>query len=290
MQWQRKSLEVEGGQLSVMHAERPAAPRLVLGHANGFNASTYRQFLSYLSDDFEILAPDLRGHGLSQAPAEPGQLRDWHIFARDLARLTASEPDRQTIFVGHSMGSICGLLAAASHGMRVDQFALIEPVFMPSWFYAIPHIPGGAWAYQFNPMSKSARERRARWESRNQVLQSYRDKKLFAHWTAGALEDYLETGLMDSGGETVLACAPEWEAAIFASHAHNPWSALRQIDVPVSLLKSSRRGSTVYPVWRLRRYGLTPDATQAGHLAPMEDPQGCAQWVLAQASTLLRSR
>lgn len=285
---QRTSISVDGGELSYLFSPRPTAPRLILGHANGFNAGTYRQFLERLAPHFEILAPDLRGHGHSQLPADPAALQDWHVFARDLARLGEDDASRPTIFLGHSMGSVCGLLAAAWHGLRVDGFALIEPVFMPSWFYAVPHIPGGRWAYQFNPMSSAARSRRAVWDSRAEVLDSYREKKLFAHWQPGVLEDYLESGLVAEGDGLRLACRPEWEAAIFASHGHNPWTALRRLEAPVRILRSSRKGSTVYPVWRLNRLGLPMYTTSAGHLAPMEDPEGCADWVMAQAASFLR--
>lgn len=289
MVWERTAVAVEDGNLSVLIARRPAAPRLILGHANGFNAGTYRQFLAPLTETFEIIAPDLRGHGLSEVPAAPDSLRDWQVFGRDLARAGDDGSERPTLFVGHSMGSVCGLLAAAWHGLRVDRFALIEPIFMPSWFYLVPHIPGGAWAYRFNPMSTAARRRRSVWDSRSQAISHYREKSLFERWQPGILEDYLDSGVIEQEGSARLSCAPDWEAAIFASHGHNPWSALREIRAPLSILKSVRKGSTVYPVWRLQRQGLDPDLTQAGHLAPMEDPAGCAEWVLAQASDLLRA-
>ncbi len=289
MALERKRVEVDDGDLSVLIARRPSAPRLIFGHANGFNAGTYRLFLSELADQFEIIAPDLRGHGLSQVPVEPGNLRDWQVFGRDLALACHDSSTRPTLFVGHSMGSVCGLLAAAWHGLRVDRFALIEPIFMPSWFYAIPHIPGGAWAYRYNPMSTAARKRRSLWGSRSEAIAHYKEKPLFERWQPGVLEDYLDTGVIEHDESASLACAPEWEAAIFASHGHNPWSALRELHAPVSILKSVRRGSTVYPVWRLRRHGLDPDLTQASHLAPMEDPIGCADWVRAQAADLLRA-
>lgn len=278
----RFEVDVDGGRLSVLHMPRPKAPRLLLAHANGFNATSYRQFLSPLASHFEIIAPDTRGHGLSQIPLDPKALRDWHIFAMDLATLASRLEPRPTFFVGHSMGAICGLLSAAFHGFDLQGLAMIEPVFMPSWFYTVPHLPGGAWAYQFNPMSNAARSRREYWDNRDQVYARYKDKRLFAHWAEGALADYLETGLIDEDTGVRLACHPDWEAAIFASHAHNPWAALRALPYEVPVLKSARKGSTVYPVWRLKRHRVKLDETTAGHLAPMEDPIACANWVMDQ--------
>ncbi len=284
METRRFELDVEGGSLSVLHIPNPGAPRLLFAHANGFNASSYRQFLSRLAEGFEIVAPDTRGHGLSQVPVDPKALRDWHGFARDLAHVAASMDERPTFFAAHSMGSVSGILAAAHHGLKVQAMALIEPIFMPFWFYVVPHIPGGAWLYQYNPMSNGARGRRADWPSRTAILESYREKRLFKHFAPGALEDYLETGVIDmDDGSCRLACDPHWEAAIFASHGHNPWTALRQLACPVSVIRSVRPGSTVYPVWRIRRHGISVDETQAGHLAPMEQPDEMARWVFDQS-------
>ncbi|MBR9826969.1 MAG: hypothetical protein GYB36_14400, partial [Alphaproteobacteria bacterium] len=154
--------------------------------------------------------------------------------------------------------------------------------FMPSWFYAVPHIPGGAYIYQFNPMSSGARKRREYWDSREEIFERYQGKRLFKHWASGVLKDYLETGALEAGDGVRLACSPHWEAAIFAAQGHNPWTALRQLDFTVSMLRSSRRGSTVYPVWRLKRHNVDLDVTDAGHLAPMERPHECAQWIIDQ--------
>ncbi len=284
----RFEVAVEGGALSVLHIPRDNAPRLFFAHANGFNAATYRQFLKPLSQHFEIIAPDTRGHGLSQMPLDMDGLGDWFVFGRDLATVGEALDKRPTFFVGHSMGAVCGLLAAGLFDLQIDGIALIEPVFMPSWFYAVPHIPGGAYIYKFNPMSAGAKRRREYWDSREDVLERYRGKRLFADWAPGVLEDYLETGTLDAEDQVRLACSPLWEAAIFAAQGHNPWTALRKLDHSVPILRSTAKGSTVYPVWRLQRQSnVRLETTNAGHLAPMEEPQACADWVLAQAADLI---
>lgn len=274
-------IEVEGGRLSALRWPNAGAPHLVFSHANGFNAQTYRQMLDRLSRHFEITAPDTRGQGLSEAPVDPAQLRDWYIYAADLARVAASLDDRPIFLAGHSMGACCALLAAAFHGLDYERAAFIEPIFMPTGFYAIPRIPGGPWAYQFNPMSSVAKRRRAIWESREEITANYRGKRLFADWAPGVLEDYLATGLVPEGDKFRLACTPRLEAANFASHGHDPWAALSITGPEIPMLKAGKPGSTVYTEWRLRRRGVPLEtADDLGHLAPMTHPERCADWFL----------
>jgi len=79
----RESYALKDGSLSAVHFGRRANPlKLVLLHANGFNAMSYRQVLEPLG--VHALAIDLRGHGLSTLPADPDRLSTWRTF-RDAA-------------------------------------------------------------------------------------------------------------------------------------------------------------------------------------------------------------
>lgn len=279
----RATIEVEGGALSLLKIRHEGAPHLLFVHANGFNAQTYLKMLTQLSDRFEITAPDMRGQGMSTADQDPESLRDWHIYAQDIAAVAAGLDGRPLYLAGHSMGAACGLLAAAFHGLTARRMAFIEPIFMPTGFYAIPHIPGGAYLYQFNPMSNAARRRRPVWQSRDEAAASYREKRLFADWAPGVLEDYLETGLRASGSAWRLSCTPALEAANFASHGHDPWAALGRTGPDIPMLKAGRPGSTVYTGWRLKKRGVPLEiATDRGHLMPMTHPSECAEWFSAR--------
>lgn len=285
---QRIECGVEGGALSVLHFPNPDAPVLVFAHANGFNAGTYRQLLEPLAGHFEIFAPDLRGHGLSTAPTVPQTHRNWHTYARDLAAVAKRAGERPLLLAGHSMGAVAGVLAAGEHGLAARRLALIEPVIMPGFFYGLARMPFGNALMRRSPLYKGAISRRADWPDRDAAARRYRRKTLFADWQEGVIEDYLETGLIERDDGLTLSCAPAWEAANFASHAHDVWAAVRRLDMPRAVLKGAGRDSTVRVSSALRQRGFDVDTLHdTGHLAPQAKPQACADWLLDQAADLL---
>ena len=72
-----------------------------------------------------VLAVDLPGHGKSAGPALPAieDMADWAVRVLDAAGVT------QATWIGHSMGSLISLDAAARHPQRVEKLALVGCAF-----------------------------------------------------------------------------------------------------------------------------------------------------------------
>ncbi|HCY55402.1 MAG TPA: alpha/beta hydrolase, partial [Oceanicaulis sp.] len=83
-------------------------------------------------------------------------------------------------------------------------------------------------------------------------------------------------------GGVALACDPAWEAANYASHRHDPVGAARRAGIPIAVLKAGK-ASTVRDIAGLERAGavITPLPGHS-HLAPMENPAVCADWIVRQ--------
>jgi pimeloyl-ACP methyl ester carboxylesterase len=87
-----REYRLNDGMMSARVWSNPGAPILVFAHANGFCASANDQMLTPLADRFDIVAPDLRGHGRTRLPADPDTHRSWDIHAADLCALYAQLP------------------------------------------------------------------------------------------------------------------------------------------------------------------------------------------------------
>jgi non-heme chloroperoxidase len=83
-----------------------------------------KQYESALADEFRLVAYDLRGHGMSEAPLEPEQYTDSTLWADDVAEIITELALDRPVLVGWSYGSfvICDYLRA--HGQ--DQIAAIN--------------------------------------------------------------------------------------------------------------------------------------------------------------------
>lgn len=254
------------------------SPDLVMLHANGFNALTYRQLLAPLgAEGFRVMAVDQRGHGRSRLTADP-ESHDWRRYADDLVALTEALGAAPRVLAGHSMGGTAILLAAprlAAACGRAPSMVLFDPVLKP----ALPQAPGAAMSPADSPLVRGALRRNAFFDSREAALQSYSGRGAFKTWPEAVIADYLADGLMPrpEGGMT-LCCSPAWEAANFiSSYLFSPTDALTQPLADIRILRAAHESTcrwdegAVVPPWPAHvKVESVPGTT---HFLPMEVPE-----------------
>jgi non-heme chloroperoxidase len=119
---------VQGGgglRLHVREWGRPDGPPILFIH--GWSQSHLcwaKQYQSALAEEFRLVAYDLRGHGMSEAPLEPGHYTDAKLWADDVAAIIEQLGLDRPVLVGWSYGGfiICDYLRA--HGQ--DRIAAID--------------------------------------------------------------------------------------------------------------------------------------------------------------------
>ncbi len=267
------------GEMAALIWDRPGATRLVFLHGNGFNARSGVKLLERLTDRYEIVAPDLRGHGATTLPADPARHRDWHIYARDVKVMLDQLDDRPFVLAGHSMGGVIAVLTAGMLERKPLGLALIDPVILPRSFYLFNYTPFWHLAWRRFPLVQGALRRGNFWPDVEAAKTRYAGRPPFSYWAEGVLDDYLAGGLKPVEGGVSLACDPAWEAANYASHRHDPVTAAARAGTSIAVLKAER-ASTVRDVAGLTRAGavITPLPGHS-HLAPMENPEACADWI-----------
>lgn len=119
------SLTVGGRRVFAGTGGRPfdaSLPVVVLLHGAGMDHSVWAMQSRYLAHhERAVLALDLPGHGFSEGPPLRSieEIADWSV-----AVLEAAGVERAS-FVGHSMGAVAALTAAARHPQRVERLALL---------------------------------------------------------------------------------------------------------------------------------------------------------------------
>ncbi len=254
-----------------------AHPDVILLHANGFHGGVYAPIFDDAAVDYTVLAPDLRGFGRNSDPAEPDELDTWIPFAHDVAALLdVLATSRPVVLAGHSLGAATAVLAASLRPQSVRALVLLDPVVAPpSVERAMRLAPVRSLVRRVMPLSRAAQRRRTRFASRAEAFASYRGRGAFRTWPDAFLTAYLEDGLVDlPSGEVELACAPAWEAQVFATLPIGFWAAWSALSVPVEALLGATR-STVTPFAAARLTARQPAArltrvAGASHFLPME--------------------
>ena len=97
-------------------------PTIVMLHATGFFPMMWAPIAEKLAGDHQVVAPYFCDH--REFDPEKGGL-DWMLLAEDLTRFCKQLNLNNPILVGHSMGAIIALQAAADMPERVEHIGLL---------------------------------------------------------------------------------------------------------------------------------------------------------------------
>lgn len=244
-------------------------------HGNGFCGGVYWPFLRELAADHPLFCHDIEGHGDSDAPTA------FSGVPRIIARIPQVMADQglagaPLIGIGHSFGAALTTRVAAANPGMFRALVLLDPIFLPPATWLGLRI---AASLGRNPISRTARRRRNRWASSDEVHARLQGRGIYQGWSDEALASFVAHATRtDSDGSRVLCC-PTWlEAAIF-DHPVYPWRALRALDCPVLLLYG--RSSYPFMAGSAQRAARSNSRIQleshaGGHCFMQEDPLGSA--------------
>src|SRR5216683_7842020 len=157
MRWREDFVQGRGARLFVRRVIDPPAPPVLLLHGLGVGGSIWQSFARRLLPHLAAVAPDLRGHGQSDAPESGYAPND---YANDLLELIETElqPSRQARghssvpvpIVGHSLGALVAIRTAELRPDLVSWLVLLDPPLDPDLpnpevpsVYRLRHAPAG---------------------------------------------------------------------------------------------------------------------------------------------------
>jgi pimeloyl-ACP methyl ester carboxylesterase len=147
MQWREETVDGRGARLFVRRVVDPPAPPVLLLHGLGVGGSVWQSFARRLLPHLAAVAPDLRGHGQSDAPESGYTPTD---YANDLLQLIQTELTAPVPVVGHSLGALIALAMAELRPELVSWLVLLDPPLDPGLpnpevpsVYRLRHAPAG---------------------------------------------------------------------------------------------------------------------------------------------------
>jgi pimeloyl-ACP methyl ester carboxylesterase len=246
---------------------------IALAHATGACGGIWRPVVAELGRDFETLVWDFPGHGGGRPLGHPV---DWW----DLGRFVLETVPAGAVGVGHSMGGTALVMAEVLAPGTFRGLILVEPILLPPPYQPIDPV-----------IAQRAEKRRTRFPSRAAAREGFAKRLPFSKWHSGALDGYVEGGLVETGGEVELACRPSDEAAIYRSAgAHGAWERLSEVSAPVLIMAGAL--SDTHPeefcrqmAGQFRGAGFEIVGA-ASHFLPMEQPELVANRIRRMAAAL----
>ena len=159
-----------------------SGPPLLLLHGWPQHWWMWRELIGPLARDHQVIAPDLRGFGWTEAP--PGGY-DPEVFAADIAALLdALEVEEPVDMIGHDWGGWTGFMLCLRHPERIRRFLALNiyhPFIRPSptglfslwrfWYQWVLASPGlGPRASRLDPVLRWVGANQAGWSARERAI------------------------------------------------------------------------------------------------------------------------
>lgn len=116
-----EKMNIEG--INIAYIRRGKGEPLVLIHGYPLDHTIWNQVGSSLEKEFDLIVPDLRGFGDSDAKQSDHSILD---YARDIAGLMSQLKLKKAFLAGHSMGGYVALAFALEFPERVSGLAMIS--------------------------------------------------------------------------------------------------------------------------------------------------------------------
>lgn len=236
---------------------------VAFAHATGFCGAVWRPVVETLGTDFDTIVWDFPNHGSS--PRVPPPV-DWWLFG-EWARDHVAAASHPLIGVGHSMGGAALAMAEIIAPGTFAGLILIEPMLFPPPYQRAD-----------NHLSLAVTKRRRSFATRAEARENFASKPPFENWHPGALDGYIEDGLLETeNGTVILSCTPEDEADVYrGATAHGAWERIEEVKTPTLILAGSE--SDTHPKERV--HAIASHFLRAGfeivpaenHFLPMEKP------------------
>lgn len=260
-------------------------PLLHFTHGNSYPSGAYGRLLDALRRDYDVRTTDMLGHDPRYPVGD-----NWNTLVDELvARLDAH--GAPAILVGHSLGGAVSALAAWRRPDLARCVVMLDSPVVAGWrAHAWRVVKALGLGERLSP-GGIARRRRNVWPSRRAAHDHFAAKPMFQSWAPGALDDYLDHGLVpDEAGNVRLRFDRDVEAAIYSSLPHDMGKMLAApFPVPIGVIvgtdsREMRQAGMAATRRLVGEHIATIDGT---HLYPMTAPARTAQMTHAMIRSLL---
>jgi UDP-N-acetylglucosamine 3-dehydrogenase len=228
--WESGYVHANGINIHYHRTGKGDKPALVLCHGHSDNGLCWTPVARALENDYDVLMPDARCHGLSDAPAEGNNTE---VRADDVAAFIKALKLDKPALLGHSMGAATAAATAAKYPDLVSRILLEDP----------------AWRDAGSPRGEMTEEERKSWDAqrRKQIL----NQKIMSRPALAALAKEKSPWWSDEEIGPWTVAKQQHSPNVMSGNAgvQRPWMEVaRAIQVPALLITgNNEKGAIVTP-------------------------------------------
>jgi pimeloyl-ACP methyl ester carboxylesterase len=275
----------DGAELILRRHGNLNKPRIVITHGNGFAVDGYRVFWEPLLADYEVVAFDMRNHGLSQPTGADGH--NYQQMSRDIGSVRQAVAERwgekKTVGVFHSMSGRAAMKHAVEIGWVWDALILFDPPNVPLRGHEQYEAMRG---FELK-LVEFAANRPDRFDGIDDMLALYLENRASQSWTPEAQKDMAQAVLRKETKGYVLSCQRELEASIYlAALTLDLWPPAAAYGGPTKLIgadpemKMNVTGRANQALGTEQGY-VYESVPGTGHLMQIEKPVECRAAMLS---------
>tara|TARA_B100000965_G_scaffold92076_2_gene75034 strand:- start:7589 stop:8383 length:795 start_codon:yes stop_codon:yes gene_type:complete len=242
-------------------------------HANGFPANAYKNLLNDINKDYNIIKFNLNKKKYLN-------IKDWTPFHKDFIN-TICHNDK-IIGIGHSIGGNIILRSALSNQSSFSKIILLDPtLFVPRIIFLWRLTMHLKIHNYLHPWVKATLKRRMNYENIDQILTSYRNKKVFSKINDENLSIYIKSIIKTNTNKTLKITYPkELEYQIYKTGLiadYYIWKNIKKLKIPVLIIRSESSNafleSAATKVKKLNNNIEFIEINNSTHLFPLEMPE-----------------
>ncbi|MBD1552005.1 alpha/beta fold hydrolase [Pseudomonas typographi] len=244
------------------------AEKLFFAHANGFPSGTYGKLFQALAPQYEVACLAVHGHD----PRFP-VTDNWPHLVQELIHHLQAQPG-PVWGLGHSLGGALHVHAALLQPGLYRGLILLDSPLLAFWErWAVRLAKRVGLIDRITPAGRTL-GRREYFADVASARAYFASKGLFRDFDPDCLEAYLRHGLRQQAGRLCLRFEAATEISIYRSVPHRVPAPLRQLQLPVALVRGAR--SDVVAPYHGRLVRSLPrgeyHCVAGGHMFPLEQP------------------
>ncbi len=248
--------------------------KIQFAHANGFPAGTYTKLFSFLEDDFEIGFIEKHGHNPDFPVTD-----NWKFLTAELKNEIENSYKNPVIGIGHSLGGVLHLLAAAENPELYRQIILLDaPVISRLSSFGLKILKRANLMGKYTP-SRLTKFRRAVWQDEAEAYEHFKKKEKFKDFDEDVLRDYVKHATEKSEKGIKLIFNPHIEARIYETIPVHLPKLRGKLKTPVSYIggTASREARLAKLGFMKKHFSINFYFLEGSHLFPLENPEKTAR-------------